>query len=77
MLISEYQRLYIVNIYKPNSGKNLERLDYRLKYDDAFNRKMKKLMSLKPVIICGDMNVAHRKEDVSHPGSRNKAGRRR
>lgn len=59
---------YFVNVYTPNS-RNLERLDYRLTWEDAFREYLQKLDLIKPVIICGDLNVAHKEIDLKNPAS--------
>ena len=59
---------YFVNVYAPNS-RNLERLDYRLEWEDAFREYLQKLDFIKPVIICGDLNVAHKEIDLKNPSS--------
>lgn len=59
---------YFVNVYTPNS-RNLERLDYRLTWEDAFREYLQKLDLIKPVIVCGDLNVAHREIDLKNPSS--------
>ena len=59
---------YFVNVYTPNS-RNLERLDYRLEWEDAFREYLQKLNFTKPVILCGDLNVAHKEIDLKNPAS--------
>lgn len=59
---------YFVNVYTPNS-RNLERLDYRMDWDDAFREYLQKLDFTKPVIVCGDFNVAHKEIDLKNPAS--------
>ena len=59
---------YFVNVYTPNS-RNLERLDYRLTWEDAFREYLQKLDLIKPVIICGDLNVAHKEIDLKNPST--------
>lgn len=59
---------YFVNVYTPNS-RNLERLDYRLTWEDDFREYLQKLDLIKPVIICGDLNVAHKEIDLKNPSS--------
>ena len=59
---------YFVNVYTPNS-RNLERLDYRLTWEDAFREYLQKLDFTKPVILCGDLNVAHEEIDLKNPSS--------
>jgi exodeoxyribonuclease-3 len=56
----EYEDFYLVTVYTPNSQKELARLDYRMEWEDDFRDYLTKLNRKKPVIICGDMNVAHK-----------------
>lgn len=63
-----FENFYFVNVYTPNS-RNLERLDYRLTWEDAFREYLQKLDLIKPVIICGDLNVAHKEIDLKNPSS--------
>ena len=63
----EFDKFYLVNVYTPNSKRELERLDYRMKWEDDFKKYVKSLN--KPVVICGDMNVAHREIDLKNPSS--------
>jgi exodeoxyribonuclease-3 len=58
---------YLVTVYTPNSQDGLRRLDYRMKWEDAFLQYLQKLDSYKPVIVCGDMNVAHEEIDLKNP----------
>jgi len=67
VLWAEYERFFLVNVYVPNSGNELKRLDYRQDWDKAFFDFLKNLEKTKPVIICGDFNVAHRAIDLKHP----------
>ncbi|MGN0374999.1 MAG: exodeoxyribonuclease III [Butyrivibrio sp.] len=67
VLTLEYDRFYLVNVYVPNSKRELERLDYRKVWEDAFREYVNKLRGNKPVIICGDMNVAHEEIDLKNP----------
>lgn len=60
---------YFVNVYTPNSRQKLERLDYRMSWEDAFREYLEKLNSVKPVIICGDLNVAHKEIDLKNPST--------
>lgn len=68
----EFDEFYMVNCYTPNSGRELARLDYRMTWEDAFRNYLKKLDSKKPVIICGDLNVAHKEIDLKNPKSNRK-----
>lgn len=63
----EYETFYIVTVYTPNSQNELKRLDYRMTWEDAFRSYLKKLEEKKPVIVCGDMNVAHEEIDLKNP----------
>ena len=65
----EYNDFYIVAVYTPNSQPELARLDYRMKWEDDFKSYIKGLDEMKPVVICGDMNVAHKEIDLKNPGS--------
>ncbi len=66
---SEYQDFYLVNVYVPNSGQQLDRLDYRQQWDTDFLSYLKNLEKSKPVIACGDFNVAHRPIDLKNDKS--------
>lgn len=57
----------LVNVYAPNSQRGLMRLDYRMRWEDDFRAYLKGLCSVKPVVVCGDLNVAHREIDLKHP----------
>lgn len=63
----EFPNFYLVNVYVPNSGRELARLDYRKKWDADYLKFLKKLEAKKPVITCGDFNVAHQAIDLAHP----------
>lgn len=66
----EYKDYYLVNVYTPNSQRGLHRLDYRtIEWDMAFRRYVKRLQKTKPVIFCGDLNVAHNEIDLANPRS--------
>ncbi len=67
VITAEYERFYMVTIYTPNSKEGLTRLDYRMKWEDDFRAYVKALESKKPVIICGDLNVAHQEIDLKNP----------
>ena len=69
IIIAEYKEFYLVNVYVPNSGRGLHRLDYRKKWDEDFFSYLKELEKKKPVIICGDFNVAHKEIDLANPKS--------
>ena len=67
LLTAEYPDFFLVNAYVPNSQRELTRLDYRQKWDRAFLKHLKKLDRKKPVIFCGDFNVAHTELDLANP----------
>lgn len=69
VITAEYERVYLVTVYTPNSKRELERLDYRMVWEDAFLAYTKSLETSKPVIICGDLNVAHKEIDLKNPSS--------
>ncbi|MEQ9364548.1 MAG: exodeoxyribonuclease III, partial [Leptospirales bacterium] len=60
---------YLINVYTPNAGEGLKRLEYRQAWDAAFLKFMKKLEKKKPVVVCGDLNVAHTEIDLKNPKS--------
>ena len=66
---ADFDRFSLVNVYVPNSGQGLKRLEYRQEWDAAFLKYLKKLQSQKPVVLCGDMNVAHRAIDLKNDKS--------
>ncbi len=66
-IIAEYEKFQLVNVYVPNAQRELTRLGYRMEWEDDFRKFMQKLDKDKPVIICGDMNVAHQEIDLKHP----------
>lgn len=71
----EYGPFFLVNVYTPNSQRGLARLDYRMRWEDAFRAHLLSLDAQKPVIVCGDLNVAHNEIDIKNPKSnRNNAG---
>ena len=63
----EYDNYYLVNCYTPNSGRELARLDYRMIWEDDFRKYLLKLSKNKPVVLCGDLNVAHEEIDLKNP----------
>jgi len=63
----EYNDYFVVNVYVPNSGADLKRLEYRQEWDRAFYTYLKNLEQSKPVIVCGDFNVAHKPIDIARP----------
>ena len=68
----EFEDFYFVTVYTPNSKRELERLDYRMDWEDAFKEYMLELDKNKPVIICGDLNVAHKEIDLKNPKTNRK-----
>ena len=64
----EYPNFYLVNLYVPNSQNELARIDYRMQWEDDLRTYLKKLDAVKPVILCGDLNVAHEDIDLKNPG---------
>ena len=68
----EFDKFYMVNCYTPNSGRELARLEYRMTWEDEFKKYLIKLDKQKPVIICGDWNVAHTEIDLKNPKSNRK-----
>ncbi|MBQ0157755.1 MAG: exodeoxyribonuclease III, partial [Bacteroidales bacterium] len=71
----EWDDLYLVCVYTPNAQDGLRRLDYRMQWDDAFRAYVTRLTEQKGVIICGDLNVAHKEIDLKNPKSnRHNAG---
>ena len=75
VITCEYENFYLVTVYTPNAQSELARLDYRMTWDDAFREYMLELDAKKPVIVCGDMNVAHKEIDLKNPGpNRGSAG---
>lgn len=63
----EFEEFYLVTVYTPNSQDELKRLDYRMKWEDDFLAYMKSLEKRKPVVYCGDLNVAHKEIDIKNP----------
>lgn len=68
----EYPNFYLVTVYTPNSQDQLRRLAYRMKWEDDFQAYLHKLDESKPVIVCGDMNVAHEEIDIKNPKTNHK-----
>ena len=69
LITLEYPQFYLVTCYTPNAQQGLARIDHRLKWDDAFRDHLCRLDARKPVIVCGDLNVAHQEIDLKNPGS--------
>ena len=65
----EYPNFYLVTCYTPNAQRELARIDHRMKWEDAFREYLKRLDNIKPVILCGDLNVAHNEIDLKNPAS--------
>lgn len=75
MITLEFDDYYLVNIYTPNSQRGLERLPYRMKWEDDLRNYLLSLDAHKPVVFCGDLNVAHKEIDIKNPKSnQNNAG---
>ena len=68
----EFEDFYFITVYTPNSQSELKRLDYRMKWEDDFREYLKKLDNIKPVIVCGDLNVAHKEIDLKNPKTNRK-----
>ena len=69
LITLEYPDFWLVTCYTPNAQRELARLDHRLKWDEAFREYLVELDKTKPVIACGDLNVAHKEIDLKHPSS--------
>lgn len=69
IICSEYERFFLINVYVPNAGRDLVRLDYREQWDKDFLNYLKEKEQTKPVIACGDFNVAHQPIDLKNPKS--------
>ena len=67
VITAEYEEYYVVTVYVPNSQRELTRLEYRVKWEEDFLRYVKGLEEKKPVIFCGDLNVAHQEIDLKNP----------
>lgn len=75
VITAEFDDYHVLTVYTPNAQRGLTRLDYRLKWDEVFRDFVKNLDKKKPVIFCGDLNVAHNEIDIAHPNSnRNNPG---
>ena len=72
LITLEFEEFYMVTVYTPNSQNELARLGYRMTWEDAFLVYLKKLEETKPVIVCGDMNVAHKEIDLKNPKTNHK-----
>lgn len=69
VITCEFPDYFLVNVYTPNAGEELKRLPYRLQWEKEFHAYLKKLEKKKPVIVCGDLNVAHKEIDLANPAS--------
>lgn len=67
MITAEYEKFYLINVYVPNSGRKLVNLEMRMRWEQLFQAYVQKLDALKPVVICGDMNVSHTEIDLANP----------
>ena len=67
VICAEFESFYLITVYTPNSGSELKRLDYRTQWDKAFLQFIKDKEMDKPVVVCGDLNVAHRDIDLARP----------
>ena len=72
VITAEFEKFYAVTCYTPNSQNELKRLGYRMTWEDAFLEYLKKLNSNKPVVLCGDLNVAHKEIDLKNPKTNRK-----
>lgn len=68
----EFEQFYFITVYTPNSQNELARLDYRMVWEDEFRKYISALDKIKPVIVCGDLNVAHKEIDLKNPKSNRK-----
>ena len=68
----EFESFYMITVYTPNSQNELKRLDYRMTWEDAFLQYLKELEKTKPVVVCGDLNVAHQEIDLKNPKTNRK-----
>ena len=67
VITAEYEEFFVITVYVPNSQRELTRLEYRMQWEEAFLKYLKKLEEKKPVIYCGDLNVAHQEIDLKNP----------
>ncbi len=72
VITAEFDNYFVVTCYTPNSQNELKRLDYRMKWEDDFRAYLKKIETQKPVILCGDLNVAHNEIDLKNPKTNRK-----
>lgn len=69
ILTLEYEDFFLINVYSPNAQRDLARLDYRLSWEDRMLQYLKELDKIKPIVLCGDLNVAHKEIDLRNPKS--------
>lgn len=69
LITLEYPEFYLITCYTPNAQQGLARIEHRLKWDEAFRNHVKKLDETKPVVACGDLNVAHQEIDLKNPAA--------
>ena len=67
VITAEFEKMYVITVYVPNSQRELARLDYRMQWEEAFLNYVKGLEAKKPVVYCGDLNVAHQEIDLKNP----------
>ena len=72
LITLEFENFYFVTCYTPNSKQGLERLSYRMEWEDAFRSYLKSLDEKKPLVLCGDLNVAHKEIDLKNPKTNHK-----
>ena len=72
VITAEYEKFFLVNVYVPNSQNELKRLDYRMRWEDDFRAYLKRLEETKPVVVCGDFNVAFQEIDLKNPTTNRK-----
>lgn len=72
VITCEYEDFFLVTCYTPNSQRGLTRLDYRMTWEDDFRDYLNMLKNVKPVVLCGDLNVAHKEIDLKNPSSNKK-----
>ncbi len=73
VITAEFEKFYLVTVYTPNSKRELLRLDYRMVWEDDFRAYLKELEKTKPVVVCGDLNVAHKEIDLKNPSTNHKS----
>ena len=72
VITCEYEEFFLVTCYTPNSQRGLARLDYRMEWEEDFRKYLNMLDQVKPVVLCGDLNVAHKEIDLKNPSSNRK-----